>query len=80
MKNLILNFEEFLKENEEMPEMPTIDKKKSDLDIEEEDSAYQEFFAAKLKQYGVKSPQELDDTKKKTFFDEVSADWKKHKD
>jgi hypothetical protein len=33
------------------------------------------FFAGKLKKYGVKSPSELDDEKKKKFFNEIEKDW-----
>jgi hypothetical protein len=36
---------------------------------------YMEFFQAKLKKYGVKSPAELDAEKKKKFFDEIEKDW-----
>ena len=32
---------------------------------------YMKFFAGKLKKYGVKSPSELDDEKKKKFFNEI---------
>jgi predicted restriction endonuclease len=42
----------------------------------EEDSDYQEFFQKKLKQWGVKSPAELDKEKRKKFFAEVSKEWK----
>ena len=37
--------------------------------------AYQAFFNAKLKKYGVKSPEELDDDEKKKFYDEIDAEW-----
>ena len=36
--------------------------------------AYQAFFNAKLKKYGVKSPEELDDDEKKKFYDEIDAE------
>jgi hypothetical protein len=36
---------------------------------------YMKFFAGKLKKYGVKSPSELDDEKKKKFFNEIEKDW-----
>jgi len=36
---------------------------------------YMKFFAGKLKKYGVKSPAELDDEKKKKFFNEIEKDW-----
>ena len=37
--------------------------------------AYQKFFNAKLKKYGVKSPAELSDDEKKKFYDEIDAEW-----
>jgi len=44
--------------------------------INEDDTAYQKFFKEKLEKYGVSSPSELDDKKKKEFFAEVKKDWK----
>ncbi len=44
-----------------------------------EESAYQTFFNKKLKEYGVKSPAELGDKKKK-FFDEIEKEWTGDKD
>lgn len=37
--------------------------------------SYQDYFKAKLDKFGVKSPADLDDEKKKEFFNEVAADW-----
>lgn len=37
--------------------------------------AYQKFFAKKLKQFGVSSPDDLEGAEKKKFFDEVDAEW-----
>jgi CRISPR/Cas system-associated endonuclease Cas1 len=37
---------------------------------------YEKFFKAALKKFGVESPAELDDAKKKEFFDYVDANWK----
>jgi hypothetical protein len=37
--------------------------------------AYQKFFNAKLKKYGVKSPAELSDDDKKKFYDEIDKEW-----
>lgn len=42
-------------------------------------AAYQEFFMKKLKEFGVTSPAELDDDKKKKFFDEISSEWDSEK-
>jgi len=41
-----------------------------------EENGYQDFFKATLKKYGVKSPGELDDTKKKEFFNYIETNWK----
>jgi hypothetical protein len=41
----------------------------------ESEETYKEFFAKKLKKYGVKSPSELSDADKKKFYDEVDAEW-----
>lgn len=45
-----------------------------------EESEYQKWFAKKLKEAGVKSPAELDDAKKKKFFDEIDKKWKGKKE
>jgi hypothetical protein len=37
--------------------------------------SYREYFQAKLSKFGVESPADLDDEKKKEFFNEISADW-----
>tara|TARA_B100001057_G_scaffold416590_1_gene434711 strand:- start:16022 stop:16501 length:480 start_codon:yes stop_codon:yes gene_type:complete len=42
----------------------------------EEDTDYQEFFKSVLKKFGVESPAELDDAKKKEFFDHIDKNWK----
>jgi|694.fasta_scaffold25733_8 hypothetical protein len=44
--------------------------KKSELQ-----QSYQDYFQAKLAKYGVESPADLDEEKKKEFFNEISADW-----
>tara|TARA_Y100000296_G_C5063450_1_gene201077 strand:- start:430 stop:747 length:318 start_codon:yes stop_codon:yes gene_type:complete len=36
---------------------------------------YQEFFKAALEKWGVSSPDELDDDKKKEFFDYIDKNW-----
>ena len=36
---------------------------------------YQKFFNSKLEKYGVSSPAELDDEKKKEFFNEIEREW-----
>ena len=37
---------------------------------------YQKFFRAALKKYGVSEPDELDDEKKKDFYNYIDANWK----
>jgi hypothetical protein len=37
--------------------------------------AYKKFFAAKLKKYGVDSPEDLSDADKKKFYDEIDREW-----
>lgn len=44
--------------------------KKSELQ-----KSYQDYFQAKLAKFGVESPADLDEEKKKEFFNEISADW-----
>ena len=39
------------------------------------EESYEEFFKKKLKEYGVKSPAELDDDKKKEFFNMIDKEW-----
>ena len=53
-------------------------KEKGSEEVAEEEGDkedYMKFFAGKLKKYGVKSPAELDDEKKKKFFNEIEKDW-----
>jgi hypothetical protein len=38
--------------------------------------AYQKFFQAALKKYGVKSPSQLDGDKEKSFYDYIDKNWK----
>lgn len=46
--------------------------------IKEED--YREFFKKMLKKHNVKNPSELDDEKKKEFFNAVDKEWKAEKE
>jgi len=47
---------------------------------EEKDSEYQKFFKAKLKEFGVKEPDELSKEDKKKFYSEVEKEWDKEED
>lgn len=40
-----------------------------------EGNNYQEYFKSMLAKHGIKSPNELDDIKKKVFFDDVKKGW-----
>lgn len=43
----------------------------------DQSAEYQAFFKSMLKKFGVSSPAELDDAKKKEFFAAVEAGWTK---
>jgi hypothetical protein len=47
---------------------------------EESKVEYKKYFDSMLKKYGVKSPAELDDAKKKEFFDKVDRGWNAKKE
>ena len=64
--------------NKVMKEVQKKLKEKGSEEVAEEEGDkedYMKFFAGKLKKYGVKSPAELDDEKKKKFFNEIEKDW-----
>jgi hypothetical protein len=41
--------------------------------------AYQDYFKSMLKKWGVKSPSQLPDEKKKEFFKDIKTGWAKNK-
>lgn len=41
--------------------------------------SYQDYFKAKLDKFGAESPADLDDEKKKEFFNEITKEWEKGK-
>lgn len=49
-----------------------------DYTINENDD-YEEFFRSKLKEWGIKDPEELSDKDKKKFFREIEMEWKRDK-
>ena len=53
--------------------------KKIDLILNEK-SAYDKYFEAKLKEWGIKSPAELSKKEKIKFFDAVDKGWKSDKE
>ena len=44
--------------------------------VTDDKEAYQKFFQAALKKFGAKSPAEMDDEKKKKFFDYIDKNYK----
>ena len=48
--------------------------------IEKSDDAYQKFFRAALKKFGVDSPEDLEGKKEKEFYDYVDKNWKSDKE
>ena len=46
-----------------------------EVDLLEKSEEYQKFFQSALKKFGIDSPVELDDKKKKEFFDYVDKNW-----
>ena len=48
--------------------------------IDESGEAYKKYFNEKLKEFGVESPGELDDEKKKEFFNAISDGWEDGKE
>lgn len=44
------------------------------------ESEYQDFFKKTLEEFGVESPAELDDEKKKEFFNYIEKNWTKDKE
>lgn len=51
----------------------------NEKELSELQKSYREYFASKMQKFGVKSPAELDDAKKKEFFNEITKDWEKGK-
>ena len=51
-----------------------------EVDLFEKSEEYQKFFQSALKKFGIDSPAELDDEKKKEFFDYVDKNWEGDKE
>jgi len=49
--------------------------RKEEIELLEKSEEYQKFFQSALKKFGIDSPAELDDKKKKEFFDYVDKNW-----
>ena len=62
--------DEYRKYMERLTPGETIKEKSGDKE------AYQKFFNSALKKFGVKSPAELEDDKKKEFYDYIDKNWK----
>ena len=50
---------------------------RTEADLSPEQEAFRKLFKKILKKHGVKSPNELDDQKKREFYSEVGAEWAK---
>lgn len=57
----------------------TIVRELNEKELSELQKSYRNYFGAKMKKFGVKSPAELDDAQKKEFFNEITKDWEKGK-
>jgi len=81
-KNIIklLKSDAYLMDEDEIEDtFPQLAESKVDEDKlkeSEKQKAYQKFFSAALKKFGVDSPKDLDDSKKKEFFDYVDKNYK----
>lgn len=81
-KNIIklLKSDAYLMDEDEIEDVfPQLAESKVDEDKlkeSEKQKAYQKFFSAALKKFGVDSPKDLDDSKKKEFFDYVDKNYK----
>ena len=53
--------------------------KVQEAELSDLQKSYREYFEAKLNKYGVKSPADLDEEQKKSFFNEITSDWEKGK-
>lgn len=51
----------------------------NEKELSELQKSYRDYFGAKMKKFGVKSPAELSEEKKKEFFNEITKDWEKGK-
>jgi hypothetical protein len=48
--------------------------------LRENDNEYQQVFKDMLKKYGIDSPRDLPEDKRKAFFDDVDSAWKSEKE
>ncbi len=53
-----------------------LDQAKHDIQESEKSTEYKKFYNKTLAKFGVKSPAELDDEKKKEFFNAIDKGWK----
>lgn len=71
--------DELRESDHEIPDDGEVTDKKAEKDDEKKDSgsqsAYKKFFQKILKKFGVSSPEELDDKKKKEFYAAIEAGW-----
>jgi hypothetical protein len=64
----------------ENTELKTEDKMKNAIQLLVKEETYREFFKSMLDKWNIKSPSDLDDEKKKEFFDVVDREWKAKKE
>ena len=76
MKEHVLSFSNWLVEQKETE---VLAEKEAEAEVLAEKEEYKEFFNKKLEKFKVKSPNELDDEKKKEFFDEIEKEWDSEK-
>ena len=86
MKEHVLSFSNWLVEQKETEvlaekeaEAEVLAEKEAEAEVLAEKEEYKEFFNKKLEKFKVKSPNELDDEKKKEFFDEIEKEWDSEK-
>tara|TARA_R100000664_G_scaffold33829_1_gene52227 strand:+ start:1359 stop:1988 length:630 start_codon:yes stop_codon:yes gene_type:complete len=57
-------------------DIPEVETHNADGVVSEKDGEYEKFFQSAMKKFGIKSPAELDDDKKKEFFNFVDKNYK----
>ena len=57
-------------------DIPEVETHNADGVVSEKDGEYEKFFQSAMKKFGIKSPAELDDDKKKEFFNYVDKNYK----
>ena len=74
-EGIIKKVTEYIKSDGKRKRCAGGDGRRSENEASGDKAAYQKFFNAKLKKYGVKSPDELKGADEKKFYDEIDAEW-----